>query len=165
MEYLAGLRDVFVSDRLVLLFTEPARPGDLSSDVYQGPNVTIRFARSKGSVDTYVVNIIQRDDSSFTIQKDVSGTGQGDVVVTFYGLTPDKMYDVEIQAQSGGLYGDVSQDSFRVSAERKICLMFVSPSFGVANNTSNPEVRLKVKRVSLFCFYCSWSPKTANRTT
>ena len=131
MEYLAGLRDVFVSDRLVLLLTEPARPGDLSADVYLGPNVTIRFTRSNGSVDTYTVKITQRDDSSFTMQKDVSGTGQGDVVVTFYGLTPDKVYDAEIQAQSGGLYGDVKEDSFRVSAERKICLIFVSLSFWV----------------------------------
>ena len=131
MEYLAGLRDFFVSHRLVLLFTEPARPGDLSADVYQGPNVTIRFTRSNGSVDTYAVNITQRDNSSFTMKKDVSGTGQGDVVVTFYGLTPDKVYDVEIQARSGGLYGDIKEDSFRVSAERKIRLIFVSLFLGL----------------------------------
>ena len=147
-----------MAHRLVLLFTEPARPGNLSADVYQGPNVAIQFTRSNGSVDTYAVNITQRDNSGFTMQKNVSRTGQGDVEVTIYGLTPDKVYDVEIQAQSGGLYGDIRRDSFRVSAERKICLIFVSLSFGVANNTSNPEVRLRgtVKRELVFCvFVCS----------
>ena len=158
MEYLAGLREVFVSDRLVLLRTEPARPGELSADVYQGPNVTIRFTPSNGNVDTYDVKITQRDNSSFTLQQNVSETGQGDVVVTFYGLTPAKMYGVEIQAQSGNLYSEYRQDSFRVSAESKIRLIFVSLTFGVANNTSNPEVRLRgtVKReLVFFVFVCS----------
>ena len=138
---------------------EPARPGQLSADVYQGPNVTIRFTRSDGSVDAYSVKITQRDDSSFTMQKIVSGTGQGDVEVTFYVLTPEKMYDVEIQAQSGNLYSVIRQDNFRVSAERKICLIFVSLSFAVANNTSILEVRLRgfVKRkfVCLFFVFCA----------
>ena len=135
--------------------SEPARPGDLSADVYQGPNVTIRFTRSDGSVDNYSVNITQRDNSSFTKQKDVSGTGEGDMEVTFYGLTPYKVYDVEIQAQSGNVYSDIRQDSFRVSAERKIRLIFESLSFAVANSeTSSLEVRLRglVKRkLVLFC--------------
>ena len=63
--------------------------------------------------------------------------------VTFNGLTPDKVYDVEIQAQSGNLSSDIRQDNFRVSAERKIRLIFVSLSFAVANNTSILEVRLR----------------------
>ena len=96
------------------------------------------------------MKITQRDVSSVTMQKDVSGTGEGDVVVTFYGLTPYKVYDVEIQAQSGNLSSDIRQDSFRVSAERKIRLIFVSLSFGVAKSTSNPEVRLRVKRELVF---------------
>ena len=75
--------------------------------------------------------------------------------VTFYDLTPDKMYDVEIQAQSGNLYSDIRQDNFRVSAERKIRLIFVSLSFAVANNTSILEVRLRgfVKRKLDCLFY------------
>ena len=123
--------------------SEPAIPGDLSAHVYQGPNVTIRFSHSDGSVDAYSVKITQRDNCSFTRQRNVSETGQVDVEVTFYGLTPDKVYDVEIQAQSGNVYSDIKRDSFRVSAERKIRLIFVSLSFAVANNTSILEVRLR----------------------
>ena len=131
---------------------EPARPGQLSADVYQGPNVTIRFTRSDGSVDAYSVKITQRDNSSFTRHRNVSATGQVDVEVTFYGLIPDQVYDVEIQAQSGNLYSVIRQDNFRVSGERKIRFMFGSLSFAVANNTSILEVRLRdfVKRKLVF---------------
>lgn len=100
--------------------SEPARPGELDAEVYQGPNVTIRFSPSDGKVETYTVTITQQDDSSFTKQESVSGTAQTQVQVTFYGLTPDKMYDVEIKAQSGGLNSDITSDSFRVSAACKI---------------------------------------------
>lgn len=154
IKYLSGRGEVFLACHLVLLFSEPARPGVLSAEVYQGPNVTIRFSRSEGKVETYDVKITQHDDSSFTKQTTVPGTDGGDVQVTFYGLTPDKVYDVEIKAQSGRLDSDSRYDSFKVSAACKI--LFYTASIHAMLTAVSLEVTLTsvVKRESRFCPHC-----------